>query len=47
MILRKILFIMLLAFVSPSLLLATDDQGGETNKVDSQGRKQGKWIYLV
>lgn len=46
MILKKILFIMLLGFVSPSLLLATDDQGGETNKVDSQGRKQGKWIYL-
>ena len=44
--LKKILFIMLLGFVSPSLLLATDDQGGETNKVDSQGRKQGKWIYL-
>ena len=46
MILKKILFIMLLGFVSPSLLFATDDQGGETNKVDSQGRKQGKWIYL-
>ncbi|MEJ6583788.1 MAG: hypothetical protein QNL61_07365 [Crocinitomicaceae bacterium] len=46
MILKKILFIMLLVFSSPSLILATDDQGGETNKVDGQGRKQGKWVYL-
>lgn len=27
-------------------LLAGDDQGGELNKTDTNGRKQGKWVYF-
>lgn len=34
-----------LLFVSTPAL-AVFDQGGDINKVDSKGRKQGKWIYF-
>ncbi|HIP31355.1 MAG TPA: hypothetical protein EYG86_01190 [Crocinitomicaceae bacterium] len=47
MILRKIILLLVVGFFATSLAFASDDQGGgEKNKVDDQGRKQGMWIYL-
>ncbi len=45
MILKKFILLILLGFFPASLLLAVGDQGGDTNKKDSQGRKQGVWVY--
>ena len=37
---------MLLLFLTPLAATAIGDQGGETNKKDAQGRKQGVWVYF-
>lgn len=36
---------MFVGFISTSMAFCSDDQGGETNKSDANG-KQGLWIYL-
>lgn len=41
-----ILFFVLTTIAASSASWATGDQGGDVNKVDDQGRKQGKWIFL-
>jgi antitoxin component YwqK of YwqJK toxin-antitoxin module len=46
MIVRKLLFFIFIGLMSVSFANASADQGGEINKKDSEGRKQGKWVVL-
>lgn len=43
---KALLTLSFLGFLSLPLLHAGDDQGGDTNTVDDQGRRQGKWIFF-
>ncbi|TNE73804.1 MAG: hypothetical protein EP333_06390 [Bacteroidetes bacterium] len=40
------LFFVLVGLLFSSFAGVTPDQGGEINQKDSQGRKQGKWVYF-
>lgn len=42
---KKFLFLLLVGFVG-MYSYANNDQGGDINQTDSEGRKQGKWVFL-
>ena len=46
MIFRGVFLLMFLGLVGPSLAFGIEDQGGEINRKDAKGRKQGKWIFF-
>ena len=46
MALKKLLLLLFIGLMSSAFSFSTDDQGGDTNLSDDQGRKQGLWIYL-
>lgn len=43
---RGLLFFVFIGTLTASMTYAGDDQGGDINKTDESGRKQGKWVYL-
>jgi antitoxin component YwqK of YwqJK toxin-antitoxin module len=45
MIFKSILFLSFIGLLTTPLAFASSDKGGDVNKKDSQGRKQGLWIY--
>ena len=46
MIFKKLILLLTVGIFSTSLVFGGDDQGGDINKRDSEGRKQGKWIHF-
>lgn len=45
MIFRAILFLMFIGLLTTPLAFASSDQGGDVNKKDNDGKKQGLWVY--